>query len=78
MAGTAPSVHVAVARSRIELLSSVTARRSLSAWNRQIGREVGQGPRCALMRQDLIGNERMSSRPREVANLAQLESGQTS
>jgi hypothetical protein len=67
--------QIGVAPSRIDLLTSITGVAFEDAWpNRVIVRIAGQNV-PTIGRDDLIRNKRAAGRPRDLADIAELDSG---
>jgi len=58
---------------RIDLLTSVTGLRFEDAWDHRIGVSVEGSSFSVLSRDDLIHNKRSLGRPRDLADVAELE-----
>jgi hypothetical protein len=66
--------QIGVAPCRIDILTSVSGVEFETAWSHRIVREVEGTPLPFIGRDDLIANKRACGRPRDLADLAWLES----
>lgn len=67
--------QIGVAPGRVDILTSLTGVEFDEAWQRRTAGTLGGVPVHFIGRDDLIRNKRALGRPRDIADVAELESG---